>query len=182
MAELNAQKVYVIGPVNGPYKIGISADPRGRLSSLQIGNHAQLKIHFQLDADNAADLEARFHASFAVGRIQGEWFDLPLPVIEEALRKGFPAADETAVADGMTPDAFHTWLAAMKAAGLARSDAHCARLLGISANSVLKLKRNGGDMRTALACAALLVGLPPYGEEPDSRRASVPGGSNPPHG
>lgn len=82
----------------------------------------------------------------------------------------------------MTTTDFARWLAAMKAAGLARSDAHCARLLGISANSVLKLKRNGGDMRTALACAALLAGLQPYGDEPDSRRASVTEGSNPPHG
>lgn len=62
----------------------------------------------------------------------------------------------------MTPEAFIRWLAEMKAAGLARSDAAAARLLGVSANSVVAMKRNGTDQRTALACAALLAGLHPY--------------------
>lgn len=62
----------------------------------------------------------------------------------------------------MRPDAFIAWLADMKSAGLARSDAECARLLGISANSVVSLKKNGADMRTALACRALLHRLEPY--------------------
>ncbi len=63
----------------------------------------------------------------------------------------------------MTPELFAEWLAAMKAAGLARSDAECARLLGISANSVVTMKRNGCDRRTALACRALLHRMEPYG-------------------
>ena len=62
----------------------------------------------------------------------------------------------------MTPASFTNWLAEMKAAGLARSDAACARLLGISANSVLAMKRNGADLRTALACRELLHRLEPY--------------------
>jgi hypothetical protein len=63
----------------------------------------------------------------------------------------------------MTPAAFNEWLAAMKLAGLARSDAACARLLGISANSVVKMKQNGTDTRTALACRALFHRLEPWG-------------------
>ena len=62
----------------------------------------------------------------------------------------------------MTPEEFTTWLAAMKAAGLARSDAECGRLLGMSANSVLNLKKNGGGKWIALACAAVLAGIGPY--------------------
>ena len=62
----------------------------------------------------------------------------------------------------MTPAAFTQWLADMKTAGLARSDAECARLLGVSANTVVSLKREGADMRTALACRALLHRLEPY--------------------
>jgi hypothetical protein len=62
----------------------------------------------------------------------------------------------------MTPAAFVEWLAAMKAAGLIRSDADAARLLGISANSVVKMKRNGADLRTALACRALFHRLEPW--------------------
>lgn len=62
----------------------------------------------------------------------------------------------------MTPTAFTEWLAAMKAAGLARSDAECARLLGISANSVVSMKQKGADLRTALACRALFHRLEPW--------------------
>lgn len=62
----------------------------------------------------------------------------------------------------MTADQFTNWLADMKSAGLARSDAECARLLGISANSVVTMKKQGADVRTALACRALLHRLEPY--------------------
>lgn len=62
----------------------------------------------------------------------------------------------------MSPEAFGRWLAEMKEAGLARSDAKCAELLGISANSVVAMKKNGADLRTALACRALLHRMEPY--------------------
>jgi DNA-binding CsgD family transcriptional regulator len=62
----------------------------------------------------------------------------------------------------MTNETFNNWLADMKSAGLARSDAECARLLGISANSVVTMKKNGADLRTALACRALLHRMEPY--------------------
>lgn len=62
----------------------------------------------------------------------------------------------------MTPEQFTRWLADMKSAGLARSDAKCAELLGLSANSVVDMKKRGADKRTALACRALLHRLEPY--------------------
>lgn len=62
----------------------------------------------------------------------------------------------------MTPEAFTQWLADMKLAGLARSDAECARLLKRSANQVVTYKRKGGDHVLALACRALLHRLDPY--------------------
>lgn len=62
----------------------------------------------------------------------------------------------------MTAERFCEWLAAMQAQGRARSDAECGRLLGVSANSVVQMKRRGADLRTAFACAALLAGLPAY--------------------
>jgi DNA-binding CsgD family transcriptional regulator len=62
----------------------------------------------------------------------------------------------------MTAAQFIRWLADMKSAGLARSDAECARLLGVSANSVVAMKKNGADLRTALACRALLHRMSPY--------------------
>ncbi len=62
----------------------------------------------------------------------------------------------------MNPATFVQWLAAMKAAGLIRSDADAGRLLGVSANSIVKMKRNGADLRTALACRALFHRLDPW--------------------
>lgn len=62
----------------------------------------------------------------------------------------------------MTPASFVVWLAEMKSAGLARSDAAAARLLGVSANTVVEMKQRGADVRTALACRALLHRLEPY--------------------
>ena len=63
----------------------------------------------------------------------------------------------------MTPEAFCAWLDAVKASGLARSDAGAGRLLGISANSVLDMKKRGTDRRTALACRAIMWNLAPWG-------------------
>ncbi len=62
----------------------------------------------------------------------------------------------------MPPETFKAWLADMKSAGLAASDAEAARALGMSANNIVKIKRNGTDYRTALACAALLHRLEAY--------------------
>jgi len=63
----------------------------------------------------------------------------------------------------MSAEAFVRWLAEMKATfTYVRSDAKCAELLGISANSVVTMKKNGADRRTALACNALLHRLDPY--------------------
>lgn len=62
----------------------------------------------------------------------------------------------------MSPASFIAWLADMKSAGLARSDAECARLLGISTNSVVAMKKRGTDTRTALACRALMHRLEPW--------------------
>ncbi len=62
----------------------------------------------------------------------------------------------------MTLAQFAKWLADMKSAGLASSDADCARLLGLSANAIVDMKKRGCDRRTALACRALLHRMQPY--------------------
>jgi hypothetical protein len=63
----------------------------------------------------------------------------------------------------VTATDFRLWLDDMKQANLARSDAAAARLLGVSANSVVSMKQKGADRRTALACTALLHRMEPYG-------------------
>lgn len=63
----------------------------------------------------------------------------------------------------MTAAQFTAWLAEMKSAGLAKSDAECGRLLGKSDDTVVSYKRKGTDRTVALACRALLHRLEPYG-------------------
>ena len=64
--------------------------------------------------------------------------------------------------DKMTPFAFRTWLSAMKAEGLASSDAAAARLLQVTPNTVVAMKKYGADFRTAMACRALFHRLEPW--------------------
>ncbi|WP_435844243.1 GIY-YIG nuclease family protein [Streptomyces griseoluteus] len=53
-------------------KIGTSADPEGRLRSLQTGQPVELSLLWTCDGD----YERALHARFAEYRIRGEWFDL----------------------------------------------------------------------------------------------------------
>jgi len=63
----------------------------------------------------------------------------------------------------VTPDSFKQWLFEMKSVYKSvNSDADCARLLGISANAVVEMKKRGADRRTGLACRALLQNMEPY--------------------
>lgn len=62
----------------------------------------------------------------------------------------------------MTPESFKMWLADMKFAGLARSDAQCARLLGVTHNTLFGYKTKGASNVVALACRALRQELKPY--------------------
>lgn len=62
----------------------------------------------------------------------------------------------------MTAESFNNWISAMKAAGLARSDADCARQLGKSDDTIVTYKRKGTDLTVALACRALLHRMEPY--------------------
>lgn len=65
----------------------------------------------------------------------------------------------------MTHAAIEAWLREMKYRQLARTDSECARKLGVVPNTIVWMKAHGADRRTALACAALLNGLKPFGED-----------------
>jgi len=62
----------------------------------------------------------------------------------------------------MTPDAFRRWLAEMKSAGLASSQAEIAEKLGADKNSVTNWKIRPAPYHVSLACRALLEELEPY--------------------
>lgn len=62
----------------------------------------------------------------------------------------------------MTTKSFNQWLFDMKKSGLIRFDKDAALLLGVSTVTLMSLKKNGSNTRTALACAALLANLHPF--------------------
>lgn len=62
----------------------------------------------------------------------------------------------------MTASDFINWLAAMKAAGLAKTDAECGRLLGVSPDTIVRRKADGCSLEAALACRALFHRLDPW--------------------
>lgn len=66
----------------------------------------------------------------------------------------------------MDKDTVNNWIAEMQERKLARSNAACARALGISSQAMYRARQEGftghTSERTALACAALLLGIKPY--------------------
>lgn len=64
----------------------------------------------------------------------------------------------------MTGSQFVLWLEAIKQADLARSDEAAGRLIGVTKDTTRRMKRGGtADLRTDLACAAVLIDLEPFG-------------------
>jgi hypothetical protein len=72
--------IYVIGPEGGPFKIGYSACPHSRLSSLQTGSTQKLILHYseETDTEIARVIEQLIHRQIGHKRIRGEWFDVGL--------------------------------------------------------------------------------------------------------
>lgn len=63
----------------------------------------------------------------------------------------------------MSPAAFTSWVAAMKATRK-WSARRCARELGCGVNQIARWSANGAPTYIALACAALSYGLPAWRE------------------
>lgn len=58
-------------------KIGKSAAPQSRLSSIQTGSAYQVEVLRLIETGNMSDLESRLHARFCEYCVRGEWFKLP---------------------------------------------------------------------------------------------------------
>lgn len=69
----------------------------------------------------------------------------------------------------MDAETFNRWLSDMKAAGHAKTDKDCGALMGITKETVRAWKAGGvpasTSRRVSLACAVLLIGGKPYGDE-----------------
>jgi hypothetical protein len=156
--------VYVIGDIDPPYKIGRTTDITHRLTAIQIAHHRPLYVRARVETDNSRSVEREMHAKLAAYRLTGEWFDCSLATIAEAFRAvGVePLLRSTATRHEPSGAAFERWLEAMRQPPYLASEDECARLLGVSANSVVRMKQDGADLRTALACRALFHRLEPW--------------------
>lgn len=78
--EKSLTSIYVIGPKDGPFKIGYSASPSARLSSLQTGTTEFPMIHYkeECETEQAKVIEKLIHRQLAHKRIRGEWFNVTL--------------------------------------------------------------------------------------------------------
>lgn len=78
--------VYVIGPNNGPQKIGIAKDVRLRKGDLQVGCPFDLHIHaaVPMETEQAArNAERMAHRILSKSRQRGEWFNVsPIRAID----------------------------------------------------------------------------------------------------
>lgn len=76
--------IYIIGPKDGPFKIGYAADPKARLSNLQVGQAVDLILHYheETESEIAKVIEKIIHRTIGHKRIRGEWFNVSL---EEAI-------------------------------------------------------------------------------------------------
>lgn len=72
------QYVYLIKSDSGLFKIGISTNPRARLSAIisSSGMNAELLAFYKTQLP-ARDIEKKLHKLFAIYRVRGEWFDFP---------------------------------------------------------------------------------------------------------
>ena len=158
--------IYVIGGNEAPYKIGFTTNLHDRLKDIQTGHPHPLKPVAIAETPNAAAYERQVHLLLSDYRLSGEWFHCGLGIILSALTDAglLPTLNIEQKACGwMSAEAFQKWQEEIaKPPFYARTDAKCAELLGISANSVVAMKKNGADLRTALACRALLHRMEPY--------------------
>lgn len=65
--------LYVIGPMTGPVKIGISGAALVRLKQLQIGHPRRLLVLAEAPGGEAEEQAA--HTFLAPWKLEGEWFD-----------------------------------------------------------------------------------------------------------
>lgn len=91
MSQSPKTVLYVIGPVGGPFKIGIADNVKSRRSILNVGNPAYLRIiyyHYASSEAEAREMEAELHYNYQDKHIRGEWFQLDesdLPGIVQAI-------------------------------------------------------------------------------------------------
>lgn len=79
--------LYVIGPMNGPYKIGYSKTPNKRAKQLQTGHQEPLIVHYtsSVDIKQAKIFESLIHKNLVYSKIRGEWFDTTIDIAKSEI-------------------------------------------------------------------------------------------------
>jgi hypothetical protein len=89
LATLNLHAIYVIGPGNGPLKIGYAKNVQARLSSIAMAHwEHDIELHFFCWCAGTVftrALEKRVHLRFDDKRVRGEWFDVTADEAKEAI-------------------------------------------------------------------------------------------------
>lgn len=125
--------VYVIGNARGPFKVGIAANVKRRVTSLQTGHHEQVLIHAMrqcADVEEARAIERLAHTKLLPNRLRGEWFVCSLEDAVAAIGADFTADDFDEVKPRSFDDIYE-WLLQMLRLVPLHGREYLARLYGI---------------------------------------------------
>jgi hypothetical protein len=91
--------VYVISAGEDRHKVGISKNPKSRLSELQTGHFEALRLVHVQAAENPRAIEQEVHTQLGYCRIRGEWFDCPESTAVAMVRAYIEGEPEDSVYD-----------------------------------------------------------------------------------
>lgn len=91
-------QVYVVGAVDGPFKIGYTANLRDRLTSIQTGSHTKLTaVHtVSVSRKDARRIEGHAHHILHSSRLSGEWFKVTFTQAIKAVDQAVDYVTDTA--------------------------------------------------------------------------------------
>lgn len=162
--------LYVIGPADGPFKIGHAGDVLVRLSGIQSGHHQQLVLHASRPTQTPRECEAKAHNRLAAYRLRGEWFDCPLEEACRAIEAEHDPAPQEPPTPPTTAENFNQWLRDMKMIWDI-GETECRYLLGMSENEFNLCRVNGGPPMLSYAMRGIYHNMRPYGDERQDRGA-----------
>jgi T5orf172 domain len=86
-ARRTSSFVYVIENSHGDVKVGISADPNGRMANLQTGNPFPLRLAYvaAVKSDRGDAIETAVHGTLDRHRKAGEWFGVSVEMAVAAI-------------------------------------------------------------------------------------------------
>ena len=79
--------IYAIGPLDGSFKVGVSANPERRCSALSNASLRRLRVAHAAPVlpGDARRIEGHAHWLLRGSHNQGEWFKAPLDVVRQAI-------------------------------------------------------------------------------------------------